>query len=128
MKKVIAMAAAFSAFLVAVPLRAQVKMTREQVLFYTSEWKGDRFPDGRPRLPDALLKRAVDMTIEDVWEYLRDHGISAAQGYLFTPPLPGPSFIKLARAIAPLPSGGGAKEVAPAPDGVAATKEKLAAA
>lgn len=65
--------------------------------------------------------------IEQV-EYLRDHGISAAQGYLFTPPLPGPSFIKLARAIAPLPSGGGAKEVAPAPDGVAATKEKLAAA
>ena len=54
--------------------RAQVKMTREQMLFYTSQWKGDRFPDGRPRLPDSLLQRAVDMTIEDVWEYLRDHG------------------------------------------------------
>lgn len=52
----------------------QVKMTREQMLFYTSDWKGDRFPDGRPKLPDQLLKRAVDMTIEDVWEYLRAHG------------------------------------------------------
>ena len=60
--------------LAATPAFSQVKMTREQMLFYTSEWKGDRFPDGRPRLPDALLKRAVDMSIEDVWEFLRAHG------------------------------------------------------
>ncbi len=56
------------------PARGQVKMTRDQILFFTSDWHGDRFPDGRPKLPDSLLKRAVDMTIEDVWEYLRDHG------------------------------------------------------
>ncbi|MGA2341307.1 MAG: RraA family protein [Terracidiphilus sp.] len=74
MKKAIGMAAAICALLVAMPARAQVKMTHDQILFYTSEWKGDRFPDGRPKLPDALLKRALDMTIEDVWEYLRDHG------------------------------------------------------
>ena len=49
-------------------------MTHDQILFYTSEWKGERFPDGRPKLPDSLLKRAVDMTIEDVWEFLRDRG------------------------------------------------------
>ena len=36
----------------AVPLRAQVKMTRDQMLFYTADWKGDRFPDGRPKVPD----------------------------------------------------------------------------
>ena len=49
-------------------------MTRDQMLFYTSEWKGERFPDGRPKLPDALLKRALDMTMEDVWEFLRERG------------------------------------------------------
>src|ERR1700722_9728992 len=49
-------------------------MTRDQMLFYTSDWKGDRFPDGRPKLPDSLLKRAVDMSIEDVWDFLRAHG------------------------------------------------------
>lgn len=54
----------------------QVKLTRDQILFYTSEWKGDRFPDGRPKLPDSLLKRAVDMSIEDVWEYLREEGFN----------------------------------------------------
>jgi regulator of RNase E activity RraA len=53
---------------------AQVKMTKEQMMFYTSEWKGDRFPDGRPKLPDDLLKRALDVSIEDVWDYLRDEG------------------------------------------------------
>ncbi len=56
------------------PLFAQVKMTRDQMMFYTSDWKGDRFPDGRPKVPDDLLKRAVDVSIEDVWEYLGEHG------------------------------------------------------
>src|ERR1700684_1719951 len=53
---------------------SQVKMTRDQMLFYTSDWKGDRFPDGRPKLPDALLKRVVDLSIEDIWDFLRAHG------------------------------------------------------
>jgi regulator of RNase E activity RraA len=58
----------------ALPAFAQVKMTKEQMMFYTSDWKGDRFPDGRPKVPDDLLKRAVDVSIEDVWDYLRGHG------------------------------------------------------
>jgi 4-hydroxy-4-methyl-2-oxoglutarate aldolase len=53
---------------------AQIKQTKEQILFYTSEWKGDRFPDGRPKISDNLLERALDVSIEDVWEYLRGHG------------------------------------------------------
>jgi 4-hydroxy-4-methyl-2-oxoglutarate aldolase len=53
---------------------AQVKMTKEQMMFYTSDWKGDRFPDGRPKVTDDLLKRALDVSIEDVWDYLRDEG------------------------------------------------------
>jgi regulator of RNase E activity RraA len=52
----------------------QVKMTREQMMFYTSDWKGDRFPDGRPKVSDDLLKRALDVSIEDVWEFLRGQG------------------------------------------------------
>ncbi len=63
-----------STVFVALPVMGQVKMSRDQILFYTSEWKGDRFPDGRPKIPDSLLKRAVDMTIEDIWDFLRSHG------------------------------------------------------
>ncbi len=56
------------------PAFAQVKTTRERVLFYTSDWKGERFADGRPKVPDDLLERALDVTIEDVWDYLREQG------------------------------------------------------
>ena len=56
------------------PAFGQVKQSREQIVFYTSQWKGDRFPDGRPKLPDDLLKRAGSMTIEDIWGYLEGHG------------------------------------------------------
>ena len=50
---------------------AQVKLTHEQMLFYTSEWKGERFPDGRPKVPDDLLSRVLDVSIEDLWDFLR---------------------------------------------------------
>ncbi len=53
---------------------AQIKQTKEQILFYTSEWKGERFPDGRPKVADNLLERALDVSIEDVWDYLREQG------------------------------------------------------
>ena len=55
----------------AAPVMAQVQMSRSQMMFYTSEWKGERFPDGRPKLPDSLLQRALDVSIEDVWDYLQ---------------------------------------------------------
>ena len=58
----------------AVPVFSQVKTTKEQILFYTAEWKGARFPDGRPRIPDSLLERALDVSIEDVWDYLQARG------------------------------------------------------
>jgi 4-hydroxy-4-methyl-2-oxoglutarate aldolase len=57
------------------PALAQVRQTKEQIMFYTSDWTGERFPDGRPKVADGLLRRALDVSIEDVWDYLR------AQGY-----------------------------------------------
>jgi 4-hydroxy-4-methyl-2-oxoglutarate aldolase len=56
------------------PAFAQVKQTKEQILFYTSDWKGERFADGRPKVADNLLTRALDVSIEDVWDYLRAEG------------------------------------------------------
>jgi regulator of RNase E activity RraA len=53
---------------------AQIRQTKEQILFYTSEWKGERFPDGRPKVADSLLERALDVSIEDVWDFLRGQG------------------------------------------------------
>jgi 4-hydroxy-4-methyl-2-oxoglutarate aldolase len=61
----------------AAPAAAQIKMTRVQMMFYTSEWTGDRFADGRPKLPDTLLERALALPIEDLWGYLRDKGYNS---------------------------------------------------
>jgi 4-hydroxy-4-methyl-2-oxoglutarate aldolase len=77
MKKAIVACILLNMAFVATSAFAQVKMSKEQMLFYTSDWKGDRFPDGRPKLPDSLLTRAVDMTIEDVWEFLRSKGYNS---------------------------------------------------
>jgi 4-hydroxy-4-methyl-2-oxoglutarate aldolase len=74
MKKTIVAAVMIWTVLGASAAFSQVKMTKEQMMFYTSDWKGDRFPDGRPKVPDDLLKRALDVSIEDVWDYLREHG------------------------------------------------------
>ena len=74
MKKFVLTALLGCAVTVAMPARAQVKMTKEQMMFYTSDWKGERFPDGRPKLPDDLIERALDVSIEDVWDYLGGQG------------------------------------------------------
>lgn len=74
MKKSILLALTASILLGGVSAHAQVKQTKEQILFYTSEWKGARTPDGRPHLSDDLLKRALEVTIEDVWGFLRLKG------------------------------------------------------
>jgi 4-hydroxy-4-methyl-2-oxoglutarate aldolase len=74
MKKLIVAVVMVWSFLGASAGFSQVKMTKEQMMFYTSDWKGDRFPDGRPKVPDDLLKRALDVSIEDIWDYLGGHG------------------------------------------------------
>lgn len=45
--------------------------TKEQRVEFTREWKGDRAPDGRPLVPDAVLKRLKNTTAEEAWGVLR---------------------------------------------------------
>jgi len=52
----------------------QVAYTKEQIISITSEWKGDRLPDGRPNVPDALLKRLQNISLEEAWGILRGKG------------------------------------------------------
>ncbi len=46
------------------------KLTREQVVEITADNPFDRFPDGRPKIPDALVEQAKGMSAEDVWAVL----------------------------------------------------------
>jgi len=46
----------------------------EQRTAITREWKGDRFPDGRPKAPDSLLDGLRDVDAEEAWGVLQAHG------------------------------------------------------
>ena len=74
MRRILLSTFCFFAVLSTSSLSAQVKTTKEQILFYTSGWKGERFSDGRLKIPDSLLQRALDVTLEDLWDYLTEHG------------------------------------------------------
>lgn len=56
-----------------VPVSAQT-ISREELIFLTSEWKGERFPDGRPKIPDDLLERAKHIMVDDAWTVLKNEG------------------------------------------------------
>ena len=48
--------------------------TREDVIKYTPDWTGERFPDGRPKVPDAILDRMKSVTLEEAWAVLQMAG------------------------------------------------------
>jgi regulator of RNase E activity RraA len=48
------------------------QISKEELLFLTPEWKGERFPDGRPKVPDAILDRMKLVTLEEAWAVLRN--------------------------------------------------------
>jgi regulator of RNase E activity RraA len=48
--------------------------SREEVIHETPEWKGERFSDGRPKVPDSILERMKGVTLEEAWAVLRNAG------------------------------------------------------
>jgi regulator of RNase E activity RraA len=52
----------------------QVTLAKDQIISITQDWKGERLPDGRPKVPDALLKRLKNISLEEAWGVLRNKG------------------------------------------------------
>jgi regulator of RNase E activity RraA len=50
--------------------------TPEDVIKYTPDWHGERFPDGRPKVPDEILDRMKNVTLEEAWATLRSAGFN----------------------------------------------------
>lgn len=42
--------------------------SREELIAMTPLWKGERFEDGRPRVPDSYLDALSKMTLEELWK------------------------------------------------------------
>lgn len=73
MKGYIVILLLFSSLLFNNDINAQT-ISKEELIFLTSEWKGARFEDGRPKIPDDLLERAKNIMIDDAWTVLRNEG------------------------------------------------------
>jgi len=57
------------------PAHAQLDLfSKDQRIEFTPEWRGDRFPDGRPNVPDSVLSRLKDVTADEAWDVLQDAG------------------------------------------------------
>jgi 4-hydroxy-4-methyl-2-oxoglutarate aldolase len=57
--------------------RAQViALSKQDLVDYTSQNPFDRFPDGRPKVPDDLIERARELSSEEVWAGLQQKGFN----------------------------------------------------
>ncbi len=60
---------------IVVPASAQsVTLSKDQMIALTSEWEGERFDDGRPKVPDNIIERMKFVSIEEAWGVLRGQG------------------------------------------------------
>jgi len=80
---------AFSALLVTLLSSAAAQaqpgvLTKELLTEYTPDWTGERLPDGRPKVSDAILDRMKAVTLEEAWAVVTHAGFSHqyADGWL----------------------------------------------
>src|SRR5678810_199259 len=65
-------------------LNAQfVQASKEEIIALTPDWTGERFPDGRPKVSDDILKRMKPVTIEEAWATISGAGYryQVAEGF-----------------------------------------------
>ena len=61
----------------------QVQITKEQLIGLTPLWTGERFADGRPRVPDDIMKRMKSVSVEEAWAVMKNagYGYQVAEGW-----------------------------------------------
>ena len=47
------------------------QISKDELIFLTPEWEGDRFEDGRPKVADEILNRMKLVTLEEAWAVLK---------------------------------------------------------
>jgi 4-hydroxy-4-methyl-2-oxoglutarate aldolase len=53
-----------------------LSFSKQELMDYTAREPFDRFPDGRPKVPDDLLERARELSSEEVWAVLEQRGFN----------------------------------------------------
>ena len=68
----------------AVRLQSQVvQIAKQQLIGLTPEWKGERFADGRPKVPDDIIRRMKSVSVEEAWAVMKNagYGYQVAEGW-----------------------------------------------
>jgi regulator of RNase E activity RraA len=52
----------------------QVQISKDELIALTPEWKGERFPDGRPKVPDDIIRRMKSVSVEEAWAVMSNAG------------------------------------------------------
>ena len=64
-----------SALIFPCAMRAQlITFSKQDLVDYTAKEPFERFPDGRPKVPNELLERARDLNSEEIWATLHEKG------------------------------------------------------
>jgi regulator of RNase E activity RraA len=50
------------------------QISKEELIFLTQEWKGERYDDGRPKVPDDILDRMRRVTHDEAWAVMKNAG------------------------------------------------------
>lgn len=80
-RNVLGVSACLLSMMLQTPVRAQLfTLTKEQLIELTAQNTFERFPDGRPKVPDALMERARGMSAEEVWAGLNQAGSGRGGG------------------------------------------------
>jgi regulator of RNase E activity RraA len=85
----VGLALAAACFIIPAPARAQLfQFSKQDLIDYTPQNPFDRFADGRPKIPDTMLKRAQDLSLEEIWAVLPEKGFANqyADGFQMTHP------------------------------------------
>jgi len=61
-------------FVIAPAAAQKVTPSPAEIKAMTPLWEGERLPDGRPKVPDALLERLGNISLEEAWGVLRNKG------------------------------------------------------
>jgi len=109
----IAAIAASLLFLIAGSASAQLfTMPKRDLVDYTAQNPFDRFPDGRPKVPDDLIQRARDLSAEEIWAVLQAKGYNNQYADGFQVLHPGETMVGRAFTVQFMPSRSDVDDVA----------------
>ncbi len=67
----------FGLAMAAGPARSQlVTFSKQDLVDYSAQSPFERFPDGRPKVPDNLLQQARELSSEEVWAVVQEKGFN----------------------------------------------------